>query len=148
MTLYSSHPWWIKSYLPYYWTPFLKRYKDFYCSLFGHTSDKKWCLYLLVFLSSFIFHHPTHRQQLWEVSHLPTILLLWLTSRYYSHKQSQAFGPSFVNCNECVLWEWMKSLVKLYKSYIPIHTLAWECQLLWATKRIDFNSHEVLLSAT
>lgn len=64
------------------------------------------------------------------------------------HKQSQAFIPSFIDYEECILREREKSIVKLCKNCIPVHNLTGECQLLWETDRTNFNHHEVSLFAT
>ena len=55
--------------------------------------------------------------------------------------QAHKFGLSFVNCEECILRKRGKSLVKLYKSCVPIHTMAGEYQLLWETE----NTHETYM---
>ena len=64
------------------------------------------------------------------------------------HKQSQAFRLSFMDCEECILRRRGKSLVKLCKNYVPIYTLARECQLLWETDGTNFNSHGLPLIDT
>ena len=62
------------------------------------------------------------------------------------HKQEQAFRSSFVDCENCILREKGKLLVKLYKNCVLIHTLAGEYQLSWETDGTNFNHHRILLS--
>ncbi|KAK9195465.1 hypothetical protein WN943_003586 [Citrus x changshan-huyou] len=59
------------------------------------------------------------------------------------HKQEQAFGSSFVDCENCILREKGKLLVKLYKNCVLIHTLAGEYRLSWETDRTNFNHHRI-----
>ena len=64
------------------------------------------------------------------------------------HEQAHMLEPSVVDCEECILRKRGKSLVKICKSCVLIHTLAGEYRLLWEIEGTDFNSHEVPLSAT